>query len=1101
MRTSPFARGVFVVSCLLVFLAGCPELRAQSNTTGFVAGRVTDPSGAPIAGATVTLKQLATSALETAKTGADGTYRFSFVSPGSYDVTAAATGFKSASRPANVAVGQGFSANFTLFLPTAATTVTVHAGAQLIDTQNADVSTNFSQQQVSQTPNPGQDLTTVAESSPGAVANTHPGAGNFSMYGLPGSANMFQLNGMDVSTMYVNFNMSGSTNLTLGLNEVQTVTVVTNAYSGQNGRLAGAQVDYVSKSGSNQWHGNAVYNWNGRALNANSYFNNAFGVARPFDNVNQWAASLGGPVIKDRTFFFVNQEGVRIVLPTTSPVNIPSPQFEAATLAHLGSVSPQSVPFYQQLFSIYNGAPGASSARNLLPNGGCGTFTALGAGVPCALQFEAAPNNLTSEWLLSWRIDQIVSQRDRFFIRAETEHGTQATFTSPFNPIFNTQSVQPEWQGQFSETHTFGATSVNEFKAAFRYIHAQFGPANIGAALNAIPFALSLVGQSFSPVGFQSAELPGRGDNLYQFGDNYSYIRGAHTLRFGIDFRRDLISDLALATNTAGTATTTLNGFYNGQVDRSFSRAFATSLDEPLALYNLGWYAEDDWRVNNDLNLTLVARFEHNSNPVCVRSCFGRLISPFETLSHDPTVPYNAAIIPGAQQAFFQSTAVSFVPRIGIAWTPFGSHSTVIRGGFGLFAQGLPGLLANTFAQNSPEYNTFVVTGALSPAVSGNASSVAAADNAAFTSGFSNGATLAQLQAAVPGFKPPNIYTAAPMIRDAIYREWNLEVQHAFGQSTTVSLDYVGNYGYNEAFQNHGVNAYCPASACPGGYGDLPAAAPDPRFGTVTELLTTGESNYNGLSMNFQKHFSRGFLVTASYTYGHALDNISNGGFSAFDSGTNKSIMAPQDPLHPLANYGNADYDVRHAFSATYLWTIPSPFHQAALANIFGGWTLSGTFTAHSGFPFTVIDSGQASSLSRFNNSGGVVFANFLGGSQPSCSVGASCLVATQFSAATSGFGRQERNQFRGPGYFDTDMSIFKDVKVHQISEQAHFTFGVQFFNLLNHPNFDQPVGNISNSQFGYITSAVSVPASIMGKGLGGDASPRLVQLTAKFSF
>lgn len=921
------------------------------------------------------------------------------------------------------------------------------------------------------------------------------------MYGLPASANMFQLNGMDVSTMYLNFNMSGSTNLTLGLNEVKTVSVVTNAYSGQNGRLAGAQIDYVSKSGSNQWHGNAIYNWNGRVMNANSFFNNKFGVPRPFDNVNQWAASLGGPVIKNRTFFFVNQEGIRVVLPTSSSVNIPSPQFERATLANLQSVSPQSVPFYQKVFSIYNGAPGASSARNLLPKGGCGSFTALGTGVPCALQFQAAPNNLTAEWLMSWRIDQIVSKSDRFFIRAETEHGTQATSTSPFGVLFNTESVQPEWQGQFSETHIFGASSVNEFKAAFRYIHAQFGPADVAATLKAIPFQLSLVGNSFTSVGYNSAQLPGRGDNLYQFGDNFSYIHGAHTLRFGLDFRRDLISDLALAANTAGHAVTTLGGFYDGQVNRSFSRAFASTYDVPLALYNLGWYAEDDWRVNNDLNLTLVARFEHNSNPICVRSCFGRLTAPFQSLNHDPSIPYNQALNPNAEQAFFQSSAVSFVPRIGVAWTPFGSHTTVVRGGFGLFAQGLPGLLANDFAKNSPEYNSFVVTGALSPDVAGNAYASAAADNSAFTSGFASGATLAQLQTAVPGFRPPNIYTAAPFIRDAIYREWNLEVQHSFGQSILVSADYVGNFGYNEALQNHGVNAYCPPSACPGGYGDLPTAAPDPRFGTVTELITTAKSNYNGVSLNFQKRFSHGFLVTTSYTYGHALDDISNGGFSPFDRGANSSIMVAQDPLHPLANYGNADYDVRHTFSATYLWTIPAPFHQAFLTEVLGGWTVSGTFTAHSGFPYTVIDGGQASALNRFNNSGGVIFANFLGGPQPSCGVDTSCLNPNQFTAATSGFGRQERNQFRGPSYFDTDLSILKEVPLRRISEQARFTFGAQLFNLLNHPNFDQPIGNISNSQFGSILSTVSVPASILGKGLGGDASPRLVQLTAKFNF
>jgi hypothetical protein len=588
---------------------------------------------------------------------------------------------------------------------------------------------------------------------------------------------------------------------------------------------------------------------------------------------------------------------------------------------------------------------------------------------------------------------------------------------------------------------------------------------------------------------------------LYQFGDDFSYIHGSHTLRFGLNFRRDLLSD-HLGANTAGTALATLGGFYNGAVDRSFSQTFGRStFDVPAALYNLGWYAQDDWRVNSKLNLTLTARFEHNSNPICVTDCFGRLTSPFEQLNHDVTIPYNSAIDAQTRQAFFQSTAVSFVPRIGFAWTPFADAKTVVRGGFGIFAQGLPGLLTNTFANNPPEFPTYVVTGMLSPAVTGNVFSAAAADNTAFASGFSNGATLAQLQADVPGFSPPSMYTAAPSTQDGTYREWNLEVQHALSANMGIDVDYVGNYGYHEAFQVRGVNAYCPVSACPNGYSGLPAAPIDPRFGTVTELQTTGESNYNGVTVSFRRNMSHGLLVTANYTYGHALDDVSNGGLEAFGFGTASNILFAQNPSDPQANYGNSDYDVRHSFNLSYVWQIPAPIHQEAMEQILGGWTVSGTVFARTGLPFTVVDGNQEGFLGRYNNSGGPIFANFLGGPQPSCGVNAPCLLSSQFAPATSGFGQQERNQFRGPGFFDTDMSIMKNVKMTKLSEQAQFTFGVQLFNLFNHPNFDQPVADISNSQFGTIVSTVNVPSSLLGAFLGGDASPRMVELTAKFSF
>jgi hypothetical protein len=1102
MRKGSSHHLVSAVLISLAILSICSRTLGQSSMTGFVVGQVTDSSGAAVPNASVILKNTETAATQKSATSVEGTYRFSFISPGSYIISAAASGFQSASQSLSVNVGQGALANFALVVASASTSVTVQAGSELIQTENADVATSFSEQQVAETPNPGNDLTAVAQTAPGITTNTQGGVGNFSVYGMPATGNLFQLNGMDETGMYTNSNFSGASNLTLGLNEVQTATVVSNAYSGEYGRLAGSQVDYVTKSGSNEWHGNSVYSWNGRALNANDYFNNKFGVPRPFDNVNQWAASLGGPIVKNHTFFFVDQEGIRIVLPTSAAVNIPSPEFEQATLANLATVSPQSVPFYNQMFGVYNSAPRAASARNILPDGGCGSFTGLAPGVPCALQFQATPSNLTNEWVLSWRIDQIVGQSDSLFLRFETDHGTQASSTSPLTPVFNTSSVQPEWEGEFSETHTFGASSVNNFSSSFRWVKGAFGPASIPAAVALMPFQLELVGGSFSSAGLPDAVPTGRSDLLYQIGDNYSYVSGRHTLRFGIHNRRDLVADRSLGANTSGTALATLNGLFNGQVDGSFTQAFTKSTSEPFAYYNLSWFGEDDWRLNNKLTLTLALHFEHNSNPICVHDCFGRLADPFASLDHDVDVPYNQAINPNGRQAFFQSTNVSVGPRIGFAWTPFKDGTTVVRGGFGMFTQGLPGEILNNFAVNTPNVNSFSVTGPLSPAAAGNVSATAAADSVALTNGFANGATLAQLQAKVPGFSSPTVFTGADSIHDAIYREWNVQVQHSLARSMAVSINYVGNFGYNEAFTVPGINAFCPVSACPAGYANLPTAPIDSRFATVTELQTTGESNYNGLTVSFMRKVSHGLTVTANYTYGHALDNVSNGGIFAFNNETNVSLLSPQDPSRPHADYGNADYDLRHAFNFNYVW--PIPFSSSAypvLSQILGGWTVGGTLYSHSGFPFTVTDGNTEALLGQFNDSGGPVYANFLGGPQPSCGVGKPCLIASQFSSATTDFGSQQRNQFRGPEFFDTDLNLMKNVDLHFISDQTKLSFGAQFFNLLNHPNFDQPVANTANPDFGSIISTVSVPTSFLGVGLGGDASPRLVQLTAKFTF
>lgn len=1074
---------------------------AQSSTTGLVTGVVTDSSGSVIPGAEVTLSNVATSATQQQATTALGSYRFSFVSPASYTVTVHVPGFESASSTVDVSIGVGVTANFTLGIAKASTTVDVNGTTPIIDVQDADVSTGFTLKQIQMMPNSGQDITVLGETAPGATTDTTGGKGSYSFYGLPATGNMFAVNGMDQSTMYNNRNGSGSTDLSLGVNEIETATVVTNAYSGQYGRLAGSQVEYVTRSGTNAWHGNLVYDWNGRALNANDFFDNRAGVPRSFDNANQGAGSASGPIIRNRLFFFVDYTVMRIVVPTSTAVNIPSPQFEAATLANLQSVSPLSIPFYQQIFNVYNKAPGASAAQNILSKGGCGTFTALGAGVPCALQFQATPSNLTDESQISWRIDQNIGPSDHAFLRILTDHGTQDTSTDPFSHVLNVYSNQPWWQGQVNETHTFGAKSANQFNASFSHLSNNDQPLSISAALALSPFAISFASNSFTGFGFNQLSYNGRGETFYEVGDDYSYDLNRHTLRTGIVFRRDLMS-YYIASNTAGTAESTLNGFYNGNADTAFTQSFPTAAEAPSAFYNLGWFGEDDWKATRDLHLVLAVRLEHNSNPVCEHNCFSRLTVPFTSLPHLASIPYSQAIDADARNAFYNSSVLSALPRIGFTWAPFNSQNTVIRGGFGLFLQGFPGQIIPSFETNTPLDNSFSVTGPISPAVSGNVLAQAAANAQALATGFSQGETLTQLQAAVPSFSAPTDFVADPYISAAVYREWNLEVQRALGTNMSVSINYVGNTGSGELWENKSLNGYCPPSFCPGGYAGLPASVPDPRFKTLTVLINDGYSNYNGFTASFRRNMAHDFLLTASYTYGHALDVVSNGGILGFTGGTDASILTAQQPSNPQANYGNADYDVRHSFNLNYLWLTKSPFHNSFSKALLNGWTLSGTAIVHSGYPFTVIDSAELSSLKKYNV-GGTIFANYLGGRQPKCSVNTSCLNASAFSAPTTGFGQQERNQFRGPGFFDTDFRVLKDIPAPFIKKgEAHFAVGAQFSNFFNHPNFDLPESDLANPQFGSIISTVSMPTSVLGAGnLGADSSPRMVQLTAKFSF
>jgi Carboxypeptidase regulatory-like domain len=296
---SPSLR-ISVVMLILTGLVGTPaHLTAQSVTSGDITGLITDPSGAVLPNVSVALKSQENGSTQAQSTNARGVYRFSLLLPGRYTVSVAVAGFRETNATAVVTIGQATTVNLSLALSEATSTVEVTSDAPLLQTENSDVSTNFSETQISQVPNPGNDLSYIAQTAPGVVQNTQGGSGNFSAYGLPATSNLFTLNGQNENDPFLNLNNSGATNLLLGNNDVREATVVTNGYSGQYGTLAGANVNYVTKSGSNNFHGNALYWWNGRALNANSFFNNQTGAPRPFDNANQWAASFGGPIKKE----------------------------------------------------------------------------------------------------------------------------------------------------------------------------------------------------------------------------------------------------------------------------------------------------------------------------------------------------------------------------------------------------------------------------------------------------------------------------------------------------------------------------------------------------------------------------------------------------------------------------------------------------------------------------------------------------------------------------------------------------------------------------------------------------------------------------------
>ena len=286
VNSKPIVRNSLLrTSLLLAVLALLVTFQAQSNAqsiiAGDVTGTVTDPTGAAIPGAMVTLTNVNTNTSQRVTTNIEGSYRFAFVAPGSYKVTVSATGFQTQQHPGViVSAGQPTPANVQLALAGATQTVDVVESGASVQTQNADVATNFTQNMIDNLPNPGGDITYFAQTAPGVVMNTDGGNGNFSAVGMPGTSNLFTINGMNDNDPFLSVNNSGASNLSLGSNDIAEANIINNAYSGQYGQYAGSQVAYITKSGTNQFHGDAVYNWNGRALNADQFFSNSVASRR-----------------------------------------------------------------------------------------------------------------------------------------------------------------------------------------------------------------------------------------------------------------------------------------------------------------------------------------------------------------------------------------------------------------------------------------------------------------------------------------------------------------------------------------------------------------------------------------------------------------------------------------------------------------------------------------------------------------------------------------------------------------------------------------------------------------------------------------------------
>ena len=1138
---------------------------AQGETTAAIVGRVSDPTGAAVPGADVTISNQNNGLQRALKTDAGGRFDFPQLQPGIYSVKVEAPGFEAQEIDDVFAgLGQKQSVNFTLKVARSKQTIEVSGAPPLINPGNANTSTNLSAPALENLPNPGGDLTYPVQFAAGALINTAGsgndfvgstnGYGNVQFNGLPAASNGYVVDGLETNDPLTNLNSGLSTNLVLGLNSISEVTVNTLSYSADEGRYGASQVNYVTKSGTNDFHGNLYEIWNGSLLNAADYFTNATpGNHKPRSTVNHFGGSLGGPIIHNRFFFFFDSEWVRIALPIVTATTVPTTAFENYVLQQLPlggtdsvtgshySPAPKLVPFYQQMFSLYgslSGIPFAMLGCPLDANGSQAPGSPP-SGNGCANRQSVSHSSDDREQVQTARIDWDINGANTAWFRFQSDTGLQAAYTDPINPMFDSISPQPLYSAAAGYTHVFFANLINYFNPGFSWYSSLFAPTNFQKTLSTFPIVLQGNGANAvsSPFfttlgGLDNTWLQGRKASRVFLNDNLVWNWRAHEFRFGTNTRIFQLNDYDFDEGTVPTVTyATLPQFIYG-VASTATASFPLAPNEPFHFLNLDLYAQDTWKVTPSLTWTIGVRDTLNSNPLNPHDEVARLPGSFAAISHDVNQPLNEIVQTRLGRLFDSAPPAILQPRTAIAWE-FAPKS-VLRTGFGLFSDILPGSIADVVGTNPPYVRSFqggllgTVGGTLiAPAVSGSAVDAAAAANQKFSQGFAQGWLSCASPAANPGAcLPPVAITAVPSgeLHAPYFMEWSFGMEHQLGATASVRAQYVGTRAVNQPYMTQ-ANGY--QTVCQGCFRPFPYSQPiDPRFGAVTQFSTGANSRYNGLQLTATKRLGHGLEGQINYTFSHCIDEVSNGGFLPFSAA---SILSPL-PGELRRDYGPCDYDVRHNLNAQYVYLLPIKVKGRGLGFALNGWQISGTVFWHSGLPFSVFSTPYSANGNGVVQGGGPEFASVVPGvpvydrdaipevTQPGSVqwLNPDAFVSTidpSTGACTGGdmpqncqFGTSERNEFRGPDFFWSDLYL---TKRFSLTERLGLRIEGQFFNVFNHANFGLPSDVLAGipgepstqTGFGALTYTTSPPTGLLGVGLGGDSSPRMIAFHARLEF
>jgi len=1021
--------------CLAAGLVSSERLAAQ-RATATVSGTATDPSGSVIPGAVVTAKNEDTDVTQAATTDSQGRYRIAEIQVGRYSIQASKDGFQTlVQNDIVLAVGDERVADFALPVGQATQTVSVGTDVSTVNTTSAELSTLIEPTQMRELPLNGRNIEQLVLLAPGVANYTgifqgafYGGGFTYSVAGARPNGQAELLDDTDVQNYYAHGAGAGALNTAMGIDAVGEFQILTDTYSAQFGGN-GSVLNEVTKSGTNSYHGSAYGFLRNSAFDARNFFD--LKNPAPFRR-GQFGGTLGGPIKKDKMFFFTNYEGLQQALGETKVLDLPDANAHLGYLPGASGAPPQCV---NNVAIVYpSPACAATIPSSVQPylafynrffplpateiGGGIGTET-------------LNPVQTGQENYIIARYDWSISSKDSVFARYLGDFAQLHEPTGGALPtVWPSLSRNRNQFGTVEERHIFSGNLINAARVAFSR---PFQDSNTG--VNSYPLFQYFPGKGLVDGSMSITGLTGFGtaapgpwhftQNKLALGDDVYWNKGAHTFRFGGEAKRVDSNVWSPVPGDGGWTFQSLSLFLQGSAF-SFSGILPDASGNPQAdaargfrEWDFAMYAQDDWKISSRLTLNAGLRYEPTTNPTEVYNKLHSIVN----------APYGGYVaVPNVYAS--NPSLHNLDPRIGLAWDVFGNHKTSVRAGYGIFHNIIGPRDYAAEYYNNPPFATGTQFNPSFPAI------FSAVSQTAPTQSFGLDYHL----------------STTPSVE-----QWNLSIQHQVAKDTLVSVAYVGSHGLHQIEEND-VNYPVPIVNASGQpqfsqlIGGKVVMNPliNPSFGSLQIGYGNGFSKYNALQLSLRRQLTGNWTAQVSYTYSECIDDGS--GSYLVDGGT---VLA--NPLNPSYDNGWCAYYNRHNLVANSTYTLP--FRKNQLVQ---GWQLSGILTWHTGYPVTITDG-----FSQAFSGGGANRPNVAPGCSDNPKMTTGNTVNDYFN--TSCFtlpsvgllGDLGRNTLIGPGFVDFDSSLAKTTRIPKISEKFAVQFRAEFFNLLNHPNFSAPASGV----------------------------------------